>query len=158
MPTSGLPDAAQRAGRRRASIKPRDQRRAGTPQCRRLQLHHARGSSGAPALGQAARSRQRRRRCSTSSRCLRAAAAQLTSSATTRLVRSPPRICGTRLAWWTSPLFVCSGWWCWCLVGWVTARKEIVGRLPTSQNLGKRKSGNDLRSVCSFFCICHIAC
>ena len=93
--------------------------------------------SGAPALGQAARSRQRRRRCSTSSRCLRAAAAQLTSSATTRLVRSPPRICGTRLAWWTSPLRV---QWVVVLVGWVTARKEIVGRLPTShtsQNLGK---------------------
>ena len=90
--------------------------------------------SGAPALGQAARSRQRRRRCSTSSRCLRAAAAQLTSSATTRLVRSPPRICGTRLAWWTSPLRV---QWVVVLVGWVTARKEIVGRLPTSQNVGK---------------------
>jgi hypothetical protein len=78
--------------------------------------------SGAPALGQAARSRQRRRRCSTSSRCLRAAAAQLTSSATTRLVRSPPRICGTRLAWWTSPLCV---QWVVVLVGWVTARKEM---------------------------------
>ena len=55
-PTSELSDAAQRSGRRRASIAPRAQRRGGTPQCRRL--HHARGSSGAPARGQAARERR----------------------------------------------------------------------------------------------------
>ena len=55
-PTSELSDAAQSAGRRRASIAPRAQRRGGTPQCRRL--HHARGSSGAPARGQAARERR----------------------------------------------------------------------------------------------------
>ena len=40
----------------RASIAPRAERRVGTPQCRRL--HHARGSSRAPARGQAARERR----------------------------------------------------------------------------------------------------
>ena len=48
-------------------------------------LHHARGSSGGPALGQAARSRQRRRRCATSSRCLRACRARRSSAAWRRV-------------------------------------------------------------------------
>jgi hypothetical protein len=81
-------------------------------------LHHARGSSGGPALGQAARSRQRRRRCATSSRCLRACRARRSSAAWRRAQLRCAHLNGEHLS-------VGGG-----VVGWVTARKIFVGRLP----------------------------
>ena len=57
-PTSERSDAAQRSGRRRASIAPRAQRRGGTPQCRRAAGLVARSKR---AVGQRSKPRRRAR-------------------------------------------------------------------------------------------------
>ena len=106
------------AGRRRASIAPRAQRLAGTPQCRRLQLHHARGSSGAPRPGSGGT-------ITTAASPMRhelALPARLPCAPQQRGVEA----CAAALHAFERRTSFCCGW----VVGWVTARKKIVGRLP----------------------------
>ena len=63
------------------------------------------------------RSRQRRRRCATSLRCLRECRARRSSAASRRAQLRCAHLNGKHLWWWVA-------------VGWVAARKKIVGRLP----------------------------